>query len=498
MRIFLLNTLAAVLITACNTPKTEIQKMEPGISEAYRSFYHFTPPAAWMNDPNGMVWYDGEYHLFYQHYPDSTVWGPMHWGHAVSKDMIHWEHLPIALYPDKYGYIFSGSAVVDHENTSSFGSAGNPAMVAIFTYHDMDAEKRGETGYQTQGIAWSTDKGRTWNKYAGNPVLTAPAIKDFRDPKVIRHESSKKWILALAVGDHIEFFSSSDLKAWKKESEFGKEVGAHGGVWECPDLFPLMDESGKTKWVLLVSINPGGPQGGSATQYFVGDFDGKKFTPDNTQTRWIDDGADNYAGVTWSDIPAGDGRRLFLGWMSNWQYSQIVPTQTWRSAMTVPRSLRLLKKSGYYELQSEPVAELNSISGAKENFNGSASLEQMSARIEFKVHDSEPFSFILSNDSSEQTVLKWDGSRLTFDRRNAGISDFSVAFAAEHQADMTGVAPRQLTIYVDQASLEVFVNNGERVMTEILFPRTPYTRVTLEKKNAEFSMANIPNIFQKK
>jgi sucrose-6-phosphate hydrolase SacC (GH32 family) len=234
-----------------------------------------------MNDPNGMVFHNGEYHLFYQHNPDSTVWGPMHWGHAVSKDMIYWEHLPIALYPDSLGTIFSGSAVVDNNNTSGFGTAVNPALVAIYTYHDAEGEKAGRKDYQNQGIAYSLDNGREWITYDQNPVLRSPGIPDFRDPKVMWHEKSQQWIMALAVVDRISFYSSPNLKDWTKESEFGANIGAHGGVWECPDLFELQVEGTQDKkWVLLVSINPGAPNGGSGTQYFIGDFDGKNFTLD--------------------------------------------------------------------------------------------------------------------------------------------------------------------------------------------------------------------------
>jgi fructan beta-fructosidase len=248
-----------LLLGACTPQKSERVATE---YEAFRPQFHFTPKTAWMNDPNGLVFYEGEYHLFYQHYPDSTVWGPMHWGHAVSTDLIHWEHLPIALYPDSLGYIFSGSAVVDWKNTSGLGSVEQPPLVAIFTYHDAAGERAGKIDYQTQGIAYSLDKGRTWTKYNHNPVLANPGIIDFRDPKVAWNEVSNQWVMTLAVKDHIEFYGSPDLKKWNKLSEFGKSLGAHGGVWECPDLFPLKDEAGNTHWVLFVSINPGGPQGG--------------------------------------------------------------------------------------------------------------------------------------------------------------------------------------------------------------------------------------------
>ena len=372
----LLLALSTFLAGCIDTPQElNTQAVSIMFDEQHRPQYHFSPPEQWMNDPNGMVFYEGEYHLFYQHYPDSNVWGPMHWGHAISTDMLNWEHLPIALYPDELGYIFSGSAVVDWKNTSGFGDGTTPPLIAIYTYHEPEkAREADRTDFQYQGIAYSLDKGRTWTKYEGNPVLDNPGIRDFRDPKVMWHEESQKWIMTLAVKDHISFYSSPDLKAWTFESDFGADVGGHGGVWECPDLFLLpVTGTDEEKWVLLVSINPGGPAGGSATQYFIGDFDGSTFSLDSTfatdvtpvngeeRSVWIDYGADNYAGVTWSDIPEHDGRRLFIGWMSNWAYSQVVPTTVWRSAMTLPREMRLEKRAGSYRISSKPVKELRGI-----------------------------------------------------------------------------------------------------------------------------------------
>ena len=391
--------IALLFLQACQQDKRTPEQIA---FETFRPQYHFTPATGWMNDPNGMVYYEGEYHLFYQHYPDSTVWGPMHWGHAVSKDMIHWEHLPIALYPDSLGYIFSGSAVIDWKNTSGLGTEKTPPMVAIYTYHDPEGDRAGRIDFQTQGIAYSFDKGRTWTKYEHNPVLPNPGIRDFRDPKVSWNEVSNQWVMTLAVKDHIEFYSSPDLKKWSKLSEFGNAIGAHGGVWECPDLFPLKDEQGNTKWVLFVSINPGGPQGGSATQYFVGDFDGKNFVPQDTTTRWIDYGADNYAGVTWSDIPASDGRRLFIGWMSNWQYANVVPTQAWRSATTLPREVTLLKNETAYELKFKPVVELEKIQWESKKISGSTKLDHPLSLITFDVHEGEKeFSITIANQIGE-------------------------------------------------------------------------------------------------
>jgi len=259
MRSYLILLVTLFFFASCQPRGTSENPVGLKTTEALRPQFHFTPQSGWMNDPNGMVYYEGEYHLFYQYYPDSTVWGPMHWGHAVSKDMIRWERLPIALYPDSLGYIFSGSAVIDWRNTSGLGTEQTPAMVALFTYHDPVGEQEGRIDFQTQGIAYSVDKGRTWTKYDRNPVLPNPGIRDFRDPKVSWNEESHQWVMTLAVKDHIEFYGSPDLKQWNKLSEFGKSIGAHGGVWECPDLFPLKDEQGNTRWVLFVSINPGGP-----------------------------------------------------------------------------------------------------------------------------------------------------------------------------------------------------------------------------------------------
>ena len=315
--------------------------------QMYRPNFHFTPQKGWMNDPNGMFFANGYYHLFYQYYPEGNVWGPMHWGHAISKDLIKWEELPIAIYPDKDKYIFSGSAVVDASNTSGLKKGTMDPIVAIYTLHDMTKEKAGKIDVEQQDIAYSNDNGLTWHKFEeGNPVLKNPGIRDFRDPKVTWDATHKQWIMALAAQDRNQFYKSTNLKDWEYLSDFGKNIGAHGGVWECPDFFEIkVQGTNETKWVLIQSLNPGGVNGGSGTQYFVGDFDGKTFTLDpNFEQKvskekgvWIDYGKDNYAGVTWNNIPDSDGRRLFIGWMSNWDYAQQVPTTTWRSSMTIPR-----------------------------------------------------------------------------------------------------------------------------------------------------------------
>lgn len=469
-------------------------------SEAYRNQFHFAPEAHWMNDPNGLVFYDGEYHLFYQYYPDSTVWGPMHWGHAISTDLINWEHLPVALYPDELGYIFSGSAVVDWSNTSGLGSKENPPLVAIYTYHLMEGEKAGNIDYQTQAIAFSLDKGRTWTKYEGNPVIPNPGIKDFRDPKVAWNEKAGKWIMSLAVLDHIRFYSSENLIDWALESDFGKDIGDHGGVWECPDLFKLpVKGTDEEKWVLLVSINPGAPNGGSGTQYFVGDFDGRSFVLDDSfepvmgESIWIDYGTDNYAGVTWSDIPEEDGRRIFIGWMSNWQYGQVVPTNVWRSAMTVPRTLGLKMQGDSYILTSIPVSELEAIKGISKVLDtqiieGSSIIQTDYELYEFSVQlnieETEGFEIVFSNDLDEKVVFEINKTlaEVYFDRTKSGNVDFEDGFAAIHTGKYEPGETVTLEILVDLASMEIFVDEGSLVMTEIFFPGKGYDNIEIVSK----------------
>lgn len=475
--------ITALSVFSCSQKPVEETAAHKAYSEPFRPKFHFSPPANWMNDPNGMVYWDGEYHLFYQYFPDSTVWGPMHWGHAVSRDLVHWENLPVALAPDSLGYIFSGSAVMDLDNTSGLGSKENPAMVALYTYHDPIGEKKGTIDFQTQGLAYSQDKGRTWTKYADNPVLKNPGIRDFRDPKVTWYEPANgpgKWIMALAAQDRIQFYSSPNLLDWSLESEFNPEWAAYGGVWECPDLFPIQSDSGKDKWALLVSINPGGPQGGSATQYFVGDFDGKNFNPDTDRTLWLDHGADNYAGVTWSNIPESDGRRLFIGWMSNWQYAQIVPTHPWRSAMTLPRNLVLLEKDGNLRLHSRPAQEIESLRVKSVAISGQQiTIEEPLSELEL-VPQAADFQIIISNQAGESVKLGKEGDSFFFDRSASGKTDFHADFGNVQQMPLEGIQFQSLRIFIDRSSIEVFVNGGERVMTELVFPNKPYTQLRLE------------------
>jgi len=314
----------------------------PTYDEQFRPQFHFSPPDHWMNDPNGLVYLDGEYHLFYQHDPQSRENGPMHWGHAISADLIHWTNLPIALYPDAIGPIWSGSAVIDVDNTSGLVPGGG--MIAIFSYKD-----------QSQGIAFSTDKGRSWTKYSHNPVIPVGG-KDFRDPKVFWHADTKRWVMILAVNDHVAILTSSNLINWTAVSEFGVGQGIHWGVWECPDLFPLMVD-GQTKWVLTNSMSPG-------TQYFVGNFDGETFTNDNSADTQllIDYGPDSYAGVTWNDTP--DGSRVLIAWMDNWRYAVNIPTTPWRGAMSIPHVLTLKRLPEGIRLIQSPIAQVEELRDA--------------------------------------------------------------------------------------------------------------------------------------
>jgi fructan beta-fructosidase len=446
----------------------------------HRPQFHFSPPANWMNDPNGMVYHKGVYHFFYQYFPNGSTWGPMHWGHAVSKDLVKWENKPTALFPDSLGYIFSGSAVVDVNNTAGFAKAGQTALVAIFTHHNAKLEQEKANNYQNQSLAYSLDDGETWTKYEGNPVLKNPGIVDFRDPKVMWYEPQKKWIMTLATKDRITFYSSPDLKEWNKESEFGAEIGAHGGVWECPDLFPIMHE-GKQVWVLLVSINPGGPNGGSATQYFTGSFDGKTFVPEVEKTKFIDYGTDNYAGVTWSNTGA---RKVFIGWMNNWQYANVVPTNGWRGAATIPRELSLEEVDGEHFISSVPVKELEAIQKVIYKKSSLALSKELDLskpirntngqfKLDMTLDASNDFQILLSNKVGQELIIGYDHEKGTYyiDRTKAGKSDFEAGFAKKHTAPRISKSKEiKLSLVADVASVELFADNGLTVMTDVFFP----------------------------
>lgn len=455
-------------------------------TEPYRPQFHFSPDSMWMNDPNGMVYNDGLYHLFYQYHPDSAIWGPMHWAHATSKDLLHWQHKPIALYPDEHGFIFSGSAVLDKQNSSGFGTDDKLPLVAIFTYHDAKKKASGDTGFETQGIAYSLDNGDSWTKYEGNPVIGDESSTDFRDPKVFWHEPDQKWIMSLVAGDHAQFYGSENLRDWELLGEFGKDKGAHGEVWECPDLIPFKIEgTDEEKWVLFISINPGAPNGGSGTQYFVGDFDGKTFTTDQIEDRWIDWGTDNYAGVTFSNVP--DDERVFLGWMSNWQYANETPTEPWRGAMTLPRKLTLEKVGRGYSLFNYPIEKVDGLIfegptkdltiaiGEEESISGDT---LMQSEVRFMT-SSKDFQLKFGNGNDEELVLsmKGDTDQFSLDRSHSGKTDFQEDFGKTIQQMPIPNLPDgeyEVRILMDRSSIEIFLNKGQYAMTAQVFPNEDY------------------------
>lgn len=455
----------------------------------YRPVYHHTPEYGWMNDPNGMFYKDGKWHLYYQLNPYGSKWQNMTWGHSVSTDLIHWEAMPIAIRPNGLGAVFSGSCAIDRENTAGFGK---DAVIALYTSAGTS---------QMQSLAYSTDDGETYSIYGGNPIITLET--EARDPNMFWHEQSGQWVLVLAhaLEKEMLFFTSKDMKNWTLSSSFGKGIGCQEGVWECPDLFELpVEGTDMKKWVLLCNINPGGPFGGSATQYFVGDFDGKTFTADKNAegeivTKWLDYGKDHYATVSWSDVP--DGRRVVIGWMSNWQYAADVPTLQYRSANTLPREITLFRgDDGEIYAASNPAQEMLALRGKtvvnQKSIRLNNSLRKYTlpstnggaCEIVMDIDAPKASSVILSigNNAGENVKVIYNpvNHSLTFDRKSSGNVKFSRNFA-ENTVSVTHESDGKLSlrIYVDRSSIEVFGNGGKCVMTNTVFPENPYTTLTL-------------------
>jgi fructan beta-fructosidase len=449
----------------------------------YRPAYHFTPARHWMNDPNGLVYDDGVYHLFFQYHPDSMVWGPMHWGHATSRDLVHWEEQPVALYPDALGMIFSGSIVIDAENRSQLGPEGSSPWVALFTHHDMDAEKAGAITYQTQSIAFSLDKGESWTKYAGNPVIPNPGIKHFRDPKVCWHEGTGHWIMVLAGGDRVYFYRSANLIDWELASQLSGFDLAEDNFVECPDLLSL-DVDGETKWVLIISLFTDAPNGGSGTRYIVGGFDGRIFVPEHQDIRWLDYGPDNYAGVTFHNT--GD-QKLLIGWMSNWRYAQSVPTAPWRSAMTLPRELRLERVGERLLLAQTVAVDLggNGQSLAWDQGSHEISFSDVST-LTLCAEDQPSFTVTLGNEAGDRLAIGYDATAKCYfiDRTAAGLSGFSDAFAIRATAPRLALdGGTDVALYFDRGSVELFADGGLTVLTSLVFPTLPYASWLLETED---------------
>lgn len=470
--------------------------------ETYRPVYHHTPVYGWMNDPNGMFYKDGVYHLYFQYNPYGSMWANMTWGHSTSIDLTHWTYEGTAIVPDAWGAIFSGSCVVDKDNTAGFGKG---AVVAFYT----SAKSTQWGDVQSQSMAYSLDNGKTFIKYEHNPILTSTE-RDFRDPKVFWYAPGKHWVMMLAVGQEMQIYSSGNLKEWKKESSFGAMQGAHGGVWECPDLVEVAVEGSKEKkWVLICNLNPGGPFGGSAAQYFVGSFDGKKFVNESpTQTKWLDWGKDNYATVTWSNAPAG--RCIALGWMSNWQYANNVPTTQYRSANTLARDLTLYRVGGELYLRSKPSPEIKKARAeekkiptfeVKGNYEVASLLADNKGAYEIEMtienKGTSKIDFSLMNEKGEKVAMYYDVVRKQFvmDRSASGIVGFSRDFPAVTVAPVRNTDQIHLRLFIDRSSVEAFGEDGEYVMTNLVFPAEPYNRMVFSSDKGSYIVKSM-NVYR--
>ena len=430
--------------------------------EKFRPLYHHTPVYGWMNDPNGLFYKDGVWNLYYQRNPFGSTWENMTWGHATSTDLVHWTFEGDAIEPDALGTIFSGSAVVDKNNTAGLGAG------TILAYYTSAGQS------QTQSMAYSTDNGKTFTKYAANPVLTSD-IPDFRDPHIIWYEPQQKWILIVSEKQHMKLFSSKNLRDWTFESDFGDGYGCHAGVWECPDLLDM----GNGHWILVCNINPGGPFGGSATQYFTGSFDGHQFTCDSDPkvTKWMDWGKDHYATVTFNNAP--DGRHVALPWMSNWQYAAQVPTKQYRSANGIARDL------GYFEYNGQGYV---SVKPSPEILNAFAKKAQKSltpaCMVEVQLKNNATIT--LSNSKGEQVTMTYSAKdeAFTMDRTKSGDTSFSNDFPAVTKAPTLGKI-KTLQIFIDKSSIEAFDADGKMAMTNIVFPSEPYSRLIVSGGKAK-------------
>jgi fructan beta-fructosidase len=486
---------ASALFAAPETPALYHEKWRPQ--------FHFTPERNWMNDPNGLVYLDGEYHLFFQYNPEGDEWGHMSWGHAVSRDLTHWEQLPLALREENNVMIFTGCAVADLANTSGFGHKGEVPLVAVYTGHYTNK------ALQNQNLAYSLDRGRTWTKYAGNPVLDIGET-DFRDPKVFWHEPSHRWVMAVAWSNQrkVRFYSSPNLKEWTHLSDFGP-AGATEGVWECPNLFPVEVEGkpGQRKWVLTVNVNDGAPAGGSGCQYFVGDFDGTKFRADRAGRKavaapqWVDWARDFYAASTWDNIPASDGRQLGIGWLNNWQYTADVPTSPWRNAMTVPRAFSVRAVPTGWRLLQQPVRELETLRAAHATYSdrGGAGHHRMAALdpvcdgpceldLDVAAGRDAVFALEVATAENERTVLLLDlaDGTVTLDRSHSGNVDFHRKFSGTASGPLRAIAGRvKLHLFIDSSSIETFINDGETVLTALVLPSTPHHAFSLDVTSGE-------------
>jgi len=458
-----------------------------------RPAYHFTPTENWLNDPNGLVYHVGEYHLFYQHHPHSLNWGPMHWGHAVSHDLLNWEHLPIALHPDEHGMIFSGSAVIDRQNTAGFGQN---TMVAVFTHHRERTE--------SQSIAYSLDNGRTWTKYAGNPVIPAPnPPDDFRDPKVFWHHDH--WVMLLAAGRAVLIYTSPNLLDWKQTDRFTSSSD-DGSIWETPDLFQLLVEgTNESLWVLTLGINAGTLSDQTGTRYIIGQFDGERFIPDPKPATplWADYGPDFYASQTWNNEP--HRRRICIAWMNNWRYAANIPASDWRGTMTIPRQLTLVQTDAGIRLAQNPIPEMNSLRGKSFHLEkktihaGENPLDDIrgpSLEIIAEIgitSETAPFGFHFRKGKDEQTTITCDPQKdeIQVDRFRSGQVGFDEKFAAARLIPFPLSPILKLHVFIDTHSLEIFINDGVFSYTANIFPNAQSDGLEFFVSNGDIHIINL-------
>ncbi len=461
----------------------------PGYDQEYRPQYHFSPREHWTNDPNGLVYFEGEYHLFFQYNPFGDEWGHMSWGHAISRDLLHWKQLPVALPEQNGTMIFTGSTVIDRRNSSGFCTAGKPCLVAVYTGHTPASGS--QPALQTQNLAYSNDRGRTWTKYRGNPVLNLN-LPDFRDPKVFWSGESNQWVMVVSLpNDHkVRLYGSPDLKRWRRLSEFGP-AGAIGGQWECPELFqlPVEGNTAESRWVLKVGLNPGGPQGGSGEQYFIGHFDGARFTNENpaSLTLWTDYGKDCYCALTFNGLPANE-KPLMIGWMDNWQYARSLPTSPWRGQMTIPRRLSLRRTAQGIRLFQQAADELQRLRDQPSDIadktmeqvnralatSGSRKSHTFELKSTISLGSAQEAGWKLLGDDGSSTRIGYDRRAKTVfvDRRHSGLVGFSKDFPARTEAPLllSGDILR-LDVFVDKCSMEVFADGGRVTITDLVFPK---------------------------
>ena len=466
---------------------TSVRAQAPQYDQQYRPQVHFSPQHNWTNDPNGLVYFDGEYHLFFQYNPSGDQWGHMSWGHAVSTDLLHWKELPVAIAEDKDGMIFTGSVVVDRENTSGFCKQGHACLVAVYTVH---AQIAGGVR-QTQNIAYSVDRGRTWTRYAKNPVLDLQ-MADFRDPSVSWNEATKRWVMAVSLPkEHkVRFYGSKDLKDWSLLSDFGP-AGDVAGDWECPDLLAIPGDSGKgSTWALKVGLNPGAPQGGSGEQYFLGDFDGTRFTAAETAGAhgWTNYGKDDYCAISFNGLPKTD-KPVLLGWMSNWEYASKLPTSPWRGQMSLPRRLSFIKDSAGLALKQEPVTAAlrgKSFAIAASKTSGESAKVPYEAMFHFTATKSDEFGVRLYSDDEHWTDVGFDLKKHVFyiDRTKSGL-EIGPGFMKRTEAPLVPGRPYDLHLVVDRSSVEAFAQEGTIAMTDLIFPQAPQSKIVIFPEGSE-------------